>query len=45
MEYVNKILRFLYADEMRAQALETNYLLFDYKPVNDDEKKIIDKAR
>lgn len=45
METLNKILNYFYADYTRSQAIEVEYLLFNYKPKDEYEKKLIDKAR
>jgi hypothetical protein len=45
MEQINRLLNYLYADRTKANALETEYILFEYKPQDAEEKSIIDKAR
>lgn len=45
MEYINKIINKFGANEVKSKASEANYILFDYKTEDPEEKKQIDKAR
>ena len=45
MDFLNKIMNVFYADRSKANADETNFILFKYTPNGDDEKKTIEKSR
>jgi len=45
MEYVQKLLDKLGTQDLSSKASEANYILFDYKPQDEEEKNLIEKAR
>jgi len=44
MEYVHKLLDKLGTQDLSSKASEANYILFDYKPQDEDQKDLIEKA-
>lgn len=45
MDYINKIINKFGANEIKSKAAEANFILFDYKTEDAEEKKQIEKAR
>lgn len=45
MDFIKDLVSKSGGDEIKAKAHEANYILFDYKPQEVQEKEIVDKAR
>jgi len=45
MEYIQNILDKLGAQDLSCKSSEANYILFDYKPQDEEQKNLIEKAR
>ncbi len=45
MEYIHKFLDKIGTQDLSSKASEANYILFDYKPQDQEEKDLIEKAR